>query len=95
MLKSKVIRFITEKDTFERYIIRRIRLIWAKRLLHNRSISDDVERGMVAKLKVECGLQSTVKLEGICCYLLSPCKHTVTIEVELQYVCPICYPHSG
>ena len=65
MLKSKVIRFITEKDTFERYIIRRIRLIWAKCVRHNRSISDDVERGMLAKLKVECGLQSTVKLEGI------------------------------
>ncbi|KAI0001508.1 Cullin-domain-containing protein, partial [Russula compacta] len=54
-------RFITEKDVFERYYKAHL----AKRLLHNRSISDDAERGMLAKLKVECGFQFTVKLEGM------------------------------
>ncbi|KAG5220034.1 Cullin [Salix suchowensis] len=37
----------------------------AKRLLHGRSVSDDAERGMLAKLKVECGYQFTHKLEGM------------------------------
>ncbi|KAH9002894.1 Cullin-domain-containing protein [Lactarius hatsudake] len=54
-------RFITEKDVFERYYKAHL----AKRLLHNRSVSDDAERGMLAKLKVECGFQFTVKLEGM------------------------------
>ncbi|KAJ7494705.1 Cullin-domain-containing protein [Mycena galericulata] len=46
-----VFRFITEKDP--------------KRLLLGRSVSDDAERGMLAKLKVECGYQFTQKLEGM------------------------------
>jgi cullin 3 len=54
-------RFITEKDIFERYYKAHL----AKRLLLNRSVSDDAERGMLAKLKVECGFQFTVKLEGM------------------------------
>lgn len=37
----------------------------AKRLLLGRSVSDDAERGMLAKLKVECGYQFTQKLEGM------------------------------
>src|SRR6266436_6425039 len=54
-------RYITEKDVFERHY----RAHLAKRLLHNRSVSDDAERGMLSKLKVECGPQFTVKLEGM------------------------------
>jgi cullin 3 len=46
---------------FERYYKNHL----AKRLLHNRSVSDDAERGMLAKLKVECGFQFTQKLEGM------------------------------
>ncbi|KDQ14875.1 hypothetical protein BOTBODRAFT_158904 [Botryobasidium botryosum FD-172 SS1] len=56
-----VFRFITEKDVFERYYKTHL----AKRLLNGRSISDDAERGMLAKLKVECGFQFTQKLEGM------------------------------
>ncbi|KAI0264505.1 Cullin-domain-containing protein [Gloeopeniophorella convolvens] len=56
-----VFRFITEKDVFERYYKAHL----AKRLLNNRSVSDDAERGMLAKLKVECGYQFTNKLEGM------------------------------
>lgn len=50
-----------EKDVFERYYKGHL----AKRLLHGRSVSDDAERGMLAKLKVECGYQFTQKLEGM------------------------------
>ncbi|KAK7033117.1 CULLIN-2 domain-containing protein [Favolaschia claudopus] len=56
-----VFRFITEKDVFERYYKSHL----AKRLLLGRSVSDDAERGMLAKLKVECGHQFTQKLEGM------------------------------
>jgi hypothetical protein len=46
--------YITEKDVFERHYKDHL----AKRLLHGRSVSsDDAERGMLAKLKIECGFQ--------------------------------------
>jgi cullin 3 len=56
-----VFRFLTEKDVFERYYKTHL----AKRLLLGRSVSDDAERGMLAKLKIECGYQFTQKLEGM------------------------------
>ncbi|KAF8656825.1 hypothetical protein AX16_002373 [Volvariella volvacea WC 439] len=56
-----VFRYVTEKDVFERYYKSHL----AKRLLHGRSVSDDAERGMLAKLKIECGYQFTQKLEGM------------------------------
>jgi len=52
---------LSEKDVFERYYKNHL----AKRLLLGRSVSDDAERGMLAKLKVECGYQFTQKLEGM------------------------------
>ena len=56
-----VFRYVTDKDLFERYYKNHL----AKRLLLGRSVSDDAERGMLAKLKVECGVQFTQKLEGM------------------------------
>ncbi|KAI0077913.1 Cullin-domain-containing protein [Panus rudis PR-1116 ss-1] len=56
-----VFRFITDKDVFERHYKNHL----AKRLLHGRSVSDDAERGMLAKLKVECGTQFTQRMEGM------------------------------
>ncbi|KIY72339.1 Cullin-domain-containing protein [Cylindrobasidium torrendii FP15055 ss-10] len=56
-----VFRFLGEKDVFERYYKSHL----AKRLLQSRSVSDDAERGMLAKLKIECGTQFTQKLEGM------------------------------
>lgn len=56
-----IFRYLTEKDVFERYYKGHL----AKRLLLRRSISDDAERGMLAKLKVEAGFQFTQKLEGM------------------------------
>ncbi|KAL7424536.1 hypothetical protein Q5752_000220 [Cryptotrichosporon argae] len=54
-------RFLADKDKFERYYKNHL----AKRLLYGKSVSDDAERGMVAKLKVEMGFQFTLKLEGM------------------------------
>ncbi|KAI6102086.1 Cullin family-domain-containing protein [Pisolithus sp. B1] len=59
--RSPVFRYLTEKDAFERYYKSHL----AKRLLYGRSVSDDAERGMLAKLKIECGYQFTQKLEGM------------------------------
>ncbi|RCH98771.1 cullin-3 [Rhizopus azygosporus] len=54
-------RYLQDKDVFERYYKQHL----AKRLLLNRSISDDAERSMLSKLKRECGYQFTNKLEGM------------------------------
>ncbi|KAJ9474077.1 putative Cell division control protein 53 (putative) [Pseudozyma hubeiensis] len=56
-----VFRFLHEKDTFERYYKQHL----AKRLLQGRSVSDDAERGMMAKLKVESGHGYVAKLQGM------------------------------
>ncbi|KAJ2917406.1 hypothetical protein MD484_g3007, partial [Candolleomyces efflorescens] len=56
-----VFRYISDKDVFERYYKNHL----AKRLLHGRSVSDDAERGMLGKLKLESGYQFTSKLEGM------------------------------
>ncbi|WFD30854.1 hypothetical protein MSPP1_001878 [Malassezia sp. CBS 17886] len=54
-------RFVHEKDMFERYY----KLHLTRRLLHGRSASDDAERGMIAKLKIECGHGYVQKLQGM------------------------------
>uniref|UniRef100_X2AMG5 Cullin family profile domain-containing protein n=1 Tax=Capitella teleta TaxID=283909 RepID=X2AMG5_CAPTE len=60
--KSMVLfRFLQEKDVFERYYKQHL----AKRLLLNKSVSDDSEKNMISKLKAECGCQFTSKLEGM------------------------------
>ncbi|TFY63803.1 hypothetical protein EVJ58_g3035 [Rhodofomes roseus] len=56
-----IFRFLADKDVFERYYKGHL----AKRLRLGRSVSDDAERNMLAKLKVECGYQFTQKLEGM------------------------------
>eukprot|EP00276_Gloeochaete_wittrockiana_P009950 CAMPEP_0184657638 /NCGR_PEP_ID=MMETSP0308-20130426/20785_1 /TAXON_ID=38269 /ORGANISM="Gloeochaete witrockiana, Strain SAG 46.84" /LENGTH=732 /DNA_ID=CAMNT_0027095707 /DNA_START=65 /DNA_END=2263 /DNA_ORIENTATION=- len=54
-------RYIQEKDVFEKYYKQH----FAKRLLSQRSVSDEAERSLIAKLKMECGHQFTSKLEGM------------------------------
>ncbi|WFD31806.1 hypothetical protein MSPP1_002845 [Malassezia sp. CBS 17886] len=52
-------RFVRDKDMFEEFYKRG----FAKRLLLNRSASDDAERAMLLRLKLECGPDFTAKLE--------------------------------
>ncbi|KIZ00668.1 cullin 3 [Monoraphidium neglectum] len=54
-------RYLQEKDVFEKYYKQHL----AKRLLGGRTVSDDAERGMLVKLKTECGYQFTSKLESM------------------------------
>lgn len=42
-------RFLQDKDVFERYYKQHL----AKRLLLNKSVSDDFEKSMISKLKVK------------------------------------------
>lgn len=56
-----VFRFVHEKDVFERYY----KLHLTRRLLQQRTVSDDAERSMVAKLKVECGHGYVQKMQGM------------------------------
>jgi len=58
--KSMVLfRYLQEKDVFERYYKQHL----AKRLLLNKSVSDDWEKYMISKLKTECGCQFTSSVE--------------------------------
>ena len=60
--KSLVLfRFLQEKDLFEKYYKQHL----AKRLLFQKSLSDDAEKSMISKLKTECGCQFTSKIEGM------------------------------
>ncbi|KAF9200508.1 Cullin-3 [Haplosporangium sp. Z 27] len=58
---TTLFRFLSDKDIFERYYKQHL----SNRLLHGKSLSDEAERGMIAKLKIECGYQFTSKLEGM------------------------------
>ena len=49
------------KDVFEAFYKKDL----AKRLLLGKSASADAEKGMITKLKQECGSQFTTKLEGM------------------------------
>ena len=54
-----VFRYLSDKDVFESYYKQHL----AKRLLNNKSVSDEAERAMVSQMKAECGYQFTAKLE--------------------------------
>lgn len=58
---TTLLRYLTDKDMFERYYKKHL----AKRLLHNRSESSDVERQMISRMKMEVGSFFTNKLEGM------------------------------
>ena len=53
--------FLTDKDLFAEIYRNQL----AKRLLNQRSASDDAEKLMIAKLNVQCGTQFTSKMEGM------------------------------
>jgi cullin 1 len=53
--------YLTEKDMFAEIYRNQL----AKRLLNQRSSSDDAEKVMIAKLKMQCGTHFTSKMEGM------------------------------
>ena len=61
---DKVVRllaYVSDKDLFAEFHRKKL----AKRLLSERSASDDAERSLLSKLKQQCGAQFTSKLEGM------------------------------
>lgn len=78
--KSMVLfRYLQEKDVFERYYKQHL----ARRLLLNKSGSDDSEKNMISKLKTECGCQFTSKLEG----MFKDMALSTTIQEEFKHYC--------
>jgi len=53
--------YLTDKDLFAEIYRNQL----AKRLLNQRSASDDAEKMMIAKLKMQCGTHFTSKMEGM------------------------------
>lgn len=53
--------YLGDKDLFSEIYRNQL----AKRLLNNKSSSDDAERAMITKLKARCGAQFTSKMEGM------------------------------
>lgn len=57
----KLFTYLSEKDVFQEFCRKQL----AKRLLLDRSHSDDAERFLISKLKQSCGAHFTSKLEGM------------------------------
>ena len=66
---------------FEKYYKQHL----AKRLLLSRSVSDDAERNMIAKLKTECGYQFTSKLEGMFTDMKLVCASLLDLLLTLRW----------
>jgi cullin 3 len=58
---TTLLRYIQDKDMFERYYKKHL----ARRLLHGKSESADVEKQMISRMKLEIGNSFTIKLEGM------------------------------
>lgn len=57
----KLFTYLSEKDVYQEFCRKQL----AKRLLYDRSHSDDSERFLIGKLKSACGSHFTSKLEGM------------------------------
>jgi cullin 3 len=56
-----LLRYVQDKDLFERYYKKHL----CRRLLMNKSISNEVEKQMISKMKIELGNNFTLKLEAM------------------------------
>lgn len=68
--------YLSDKDVFAEIYRNQL----AKRLLHQRSASDDMERLMISKLKLRCGAQFTAKMEGMLNDLAIGADHAKAFE---------------
>lgn len=57
----KLLAYISDKDLFAEFYRKKL----ARRLLFDKSASDDHERSILTKLKQQCGAQFTSKMEGM------------------------------
>lgn len=68
--------YLTDKDMFAELYRNQL----AKRLLNQRSASDEMERLMIGKLKLRCGAQFTTKMEGMLNDLAIGADHQADFE---------------
>jgi len=72
----QIFSYITDKDMFSEIYRNQM----AKRLLNQRSASEDMEKLMIGKLKLRCGAQFTGKMEGMLNDLIIGADHTKEFE---------------
>lgn len=72
--------YLTDKDLFAEIYRNQL----AKRLLNQRSRSEDAEKLMISKLKVQCGTQFTSKMEGMLSDLAVAAKQRGEFEQLMQ-----------
>ncbi|CAN0119880.1 unnamed protein product, partial [Discosporangium mesarthrocarpum] len=72
--------YLTDKDLFSEIYRNQL----AKRLLNQRSASDDMERVMIGKLKLRCGSQFTGKMEGMMNDLAMGADHQMDFSKYLK-----------
>lgn len=86
-----IFKFLLDKDIFEDYYKKSL----AKRLLSNKTVSDEAEKLVISKFKAECGYQFTNKMEGMFVdinnskvimdeFRSSNLYHQLEVEVELK-----------
>lgn len=71
-------RFLLEKDVFERYYKQHL----AKRLLLNKSVSDDSEKNMISKLKV----WHFTSARRACCFFVVQRYCILFVRIELDWM---------
>merc|ERR1740139_948720 len=74
--------YLTDKDLFAEIYRNQL----AKRLLNQRSTSDDAEKLMIAKLKMQCGTQFTSKMEGMLADLAVGSEQRTEFEQRMRSV---------
>ena len=57
----KLLAYVSDKDLFSEFYRKRL----ARRLIGNTSASEDAEKGVLSRLKQQCGQQFTSKMEGM------------------------------
>ena len=72
--------YLTDKDLFAEIYRNQL----AKRLLNKRCASDDAERVMISKLKLQCGAQFTGKMEGMLNDLAIGADHQADFEKTIK-----------
>jgi len=86
-----IFKFLSDKDIFESYY----KTLLCKRLLGGKTVSDEIEKQMIAKFKAECGYQFTTKLEGMFLdmniskgvqeeFRASPVYHTTAVPIDVH-----------
>jgi len=78
----QIFSYLTDKDMFAEIYRNQL----AKRLLNQRSTSNDSEKLMIAKLKMQCGTQFTSKMEGMLADLAVGSEQRTEFEQRMRSV---------